>query len=978
MRFPFLIACCSAGLAVAGPLDLHLNKRFQDQVLFERVESGGPATFAGRGRDFAIRLTAGDVKFLSDGAGAPLDMRLIGAKPSAAEGCGDPGANVNYLLGPRSQWRTGKVFSSVCYRAAYPGVDLTYYGRDGQLEVDFRVGPGADPSAIQIEWHGAKKVELSRSGELTVSTPHGRIRWAAPILYQQTGEERRRIDGGFRLLGRNRVGFVTSAYDHGRELVIDPVAVFSTFLGGSAANLVRGTAVDSSGNVYVTGHSSSLDLPVTKGAYQTGYGGGTSDVLTGDVMIAKYSPSGTLLFLTYLGGQKDDCGWGIAVDASGSVYVTGYTNSTDFPVTQGVIQTKFGGFTGSSYIFTLGDAFVSKLSGDGTKLIYSTYLGGLGDDGAFAIAVDASGDAYITGTTNSNAFPTSPTAFQKSLHGSGGQEYYPAFGFPLVGGDAFVSKLNPTATALLYSTFVGGTGDDVATTIALDGLGNAYIGGYTLSYDYPTTTGALKSSFSGAEGQNEFFIEGDGFITKLNPSGSALVYSTYVGGSGDDCIAGLTVDGSGDVFATGNTTSPDFQTTSGSFQPKYAGPTVLPFFVDQLFGDAFLLKLNPAGNQLVFSTYFGGSGDDYGMGLALDSLGNVILTGFTDSPDFPVTSNALHAQLAGPQPSMDDVILGDAFVAQFSPTGSRIYATYVGGTLDDAGLSAAVSSSGAAYVGGSTYSPDFPVVNAAQATFTGKTGLFTGNAFVLGISGFGPQNPGVPSIDSVLNASGETPSIAPNTWIEIKGGNLSAATPRIWQSSDFVGGQLPTQLNNLSATINGEHAFVYYISGTQVNVLTPADAATGTAHVVVTSPQGSSSIFNVQMQAYAPGFFQFGGTPYVAATHADGSYIAPAALYPGLSTPAKPNETVVIYGNGFGAVTPAVVNGSVAQSGTMPVNPVISIGGVQAQVVFAGLVAPGEFQFNVVIPPNLPSGDAAISATIDGFTTQAGALLTIQ
>jgi uncharacterized protein (TIGR03437 family) len=236
-----------------------------------------------------------------------------------------------------------------------------------------------------------------------------------------------------------------------------------------------------------------------------------------------------------------------------------------------------------------------------------------------------------------------------------------------------------------------------------------------------------------------------------------------------------------------------------------------------------------------------------------------------------------------------------------------------------------------------------------------------------------------PAITAVANAEGESPTIAPNTWVEIKGVNLApAGDSRIWQGTDFVGGQMPTQLDHVSATLNGKSAYVYYISPTQINILTPPDALTGAVQVVVTNNGVATAAFTVQAQALSPSFFVFNGGPYVAAVHANGGLVGPATLYPGSTTAAMPGETVVLYANGFGPTSRPVVSGSILQSGALSPLPVIKIGGATATVQFAGLVAPGEFQFNVVVPSNAPDGDQAIAATYNGLTTQSGALLTVQ
>jgi Beta-propeller repeat len=377
------------------------------------------------------------------------------------------------------------------------------------------------------------------------------------------------------------------------------------------------------------------------------------------------------------------------VDSFGSAYVTGHTNSTDFPTTPGSFQTTFGG----SF-----DAFVTKLNPTGSGLIYSTYLGGSGDDESNAIAVDATGSAYVTGLTTS-PFPTTPGAFQTIFGGVN---------------DAFVTKLNPTGSGLVYSTYLGGSGNDTGEGIAVDSLGNAYVTGLAAS-TFPTTPAAFQTIFGGGIA--------DVFVTKIDPAGSLLVYSTYLGGSGDDVGLGITVDGSGNAYVTGDTTSIDLSTTPGAFQTIYGGAH-----------DAFVTKLDSAGSALVYSTYLGGSGDDAGFGIAVDGSGNAYVTGITTSADFP-TLNAMQSIIGGGF---------DAYLTKLNPTGSGlVYSTYLGGSGYEQGRGIALDGmpNPNAYVVGLTGSTDFPTtIGALQTTFGGasydafvtKIADISGGAFVIG------------------------------------------------------------------------------------------------------------------------------------------------------------------------------------------------------------------------------------------------------
>jgi uncharacterized protein (TIGR03437 family) len=315
---------------------------------------------------------------------------------------------------------------------------------------------------------------------------------------------------------------------------------------------------------------------------------------------------------------------------------------------------------------------------------------------------------------------------------------------------------------------------------------------------------------------------------------------------------------------------------------------------------------------------------------------------------------------------------------QFSPTGTRTYATFLGGSSDDVILAMAVSS-GTAYVAGLTGSQNFPTANAAQAK-NGSTAASTMDAFVAAISGFAGSGGGTgPSISSVTNAFGDSSTIAPNTWVALKGTKLApAGKSRIWQDADFANNRMPISLDGVSVKMNGKDAFVYFISETQINVLTPPDLTAGPVQVVLTNNGTASAAFTVQAQPYSESFFVYNGGPYVIAVHLDASRIGPPSLFPGLTTPAKPNEKIVLFANGFGPITPPVVSGSVTQSGPLPSLPVVKIGANPATVEFAGLISPGLYQFNIVVPAGTPDGDNSITASFAGLNTQAGTLITIQ
>jgi len=494
------------------------------------------------------------------------------------------------------------------------------------------------------------------------------------------------------LAGGCRDSVEPTAPDAGRALadvsanaLNDPVLFYSTYLGGGSPDFGRGIAVDAAGNAYVTGHTSSLNFPTTAGAFQTGGQGGQ------DAFVTKLNPTGSgLVYSTYLGGSDEDFAVGIAMDAVGSAYVTGGTKSTDFPTTAGAFQTTNAGGSPTSCCGSGHDAFVTKLDPAG-GLGYSTYLGGNAVDDGLAIAIDAAGNAYVAGHTVTlslpNTFPTTPGAFQTTTGGFG------CSGFE----NAFVTKLNSTGTALVYSTLLGS--EDAGLGIAVDALASAYVTGFTISPSFPVTPGAFKTSTNntGACGGPQ-----DAFVTKLNPFGTGLVYSTYLGGSGVDQGAGIALDALGDAYVTGGTGSGDFPTLV-AFQPAFGGTR-----------DAFVTKLNPFGTGLLYSTYLGGSGDDFGQGVAVDALGSAHVSGGTSSTNFPITTGVPQTTLGGSY---------DAFVTKLNPTGAGlVYSTYLGGSGDDFGQGIALDAlpNPNAYVAGFTSSTNFPTTPGSfQTTFGG-------------------------------------------------------------------------------------------------------------------------------------------------------------------------------------------------------------------------------------------------------------------
>jgi hypothetical protein len=765
-----------------GRLPLHFEAN--------RGQTHEDVRFLARGSGYSLYLTAGEAVLVltKPNADAKRELRstserlstqvratpvvvrmsLVDAAPTPlVSGLDELPGKANYFVGnDPAKWRTNvSTYARVHYREVYPGIDLVYYGNQRQLEYDFVVAPGADPKRITLGFDGAQRLEIDAEGALVLHAAGGTVRQRKPVMYQEIVGARTPIEGGYVLKGANRVGFEVAAYDSARPLTIDPVLIYSTYLGGSGSDVSLGIAVDAAGAAYVTGATTSLNftanctfpctvLDATRSGSQ-------------DAFVSKLNAAGTaLVYSTYLGGSGSESGLGIAVDTAGNAYVTGVTDSTNFPTTMGAFRSTFGG--GST------DAFVAKLNASGSGLIYSTYLGGNSLDSGNGIAVDAAGAAYVTGATQSTNFTAGCTAPCVVLKGTlGGSS------------DAFVTKLNATGTALVYSTYLGGTtqypfpggpanGDDAGFGIAVDAAGAAYVTGTTNSGDFTASCTAPCTALKG----NHTTFTWSVFVTKLNAAGTALVYSTYVGATEPlapfDTGLAIAVDASGAAYLTGFTQSRAF--TADCKAPctvlydcsRHTNPTG-----PGLTGgsDAFATKLNPAGTALVYSTCLGGTGAETGYGIAVDSAGAAYVTGRTQSADFAADCAAsctvLDGTLGGSQ---------DAFVTKLNATGTAlVYFTYLGGSGGfEEGRGIAVDASGAAYVTGFTDSTNFPTTAGAfDTTFNGGSA----DAFVAKI-GSSPAGYEIVSRRVLVPASGITNvNVSCSGGNKVMGGGFSIETP---------------------------------------------------------------------------------------------------------------------------------------------------------------------------------------------------------
>jgi hypothetical protein len=611
-----------------------------------------------------------------DFVGANGNARIAGEEKTAAV--------VSYFKGPREQWKTGlATYGSILYSDLWPGIDLVYSGTPDRLKYSFRIRPGADAGRIALAYRGVTGVALNDVGELEVETPAGRLKDEKPSAYQEVQGRRVGIDVAYRLQSGaagqpSGYGFELGSYDRDLPLVLDPaILVYAGYIGGGSAGLDQGfgIAVDASGAAYVTGRADSSEssgFPVTAGPDLTFNGGS-------DAFVAKVSADGTsLVYAGYIGGASFDFGFGIAVDGEGNAYVTGQTQSNEstFPVTVGP-DTTFNGFV---------DAFVAKVNAAGTALDYAGYIGGTGNDSGRGIAVDGEGNAYVVGQTQSSQLMGFPVAFGPDLTFNGGT-------------DAFVAKVNSVGTALEYAGYIGGSNNDFGLGIAVDGSGSAYVVGQTQSNE---------TSFPVAIGPDTTYNGGfDAFVAKVNAGGTALDYAGYIGGEANDLGFGIAVDVSGNAYVTGSTASTAF--------PATVGPYLTPNGLD----DAFVAKVRSDGTALEYAGYIGGSGNDQGRGIAVDSLGNAYVTGTTrsDETTFPV--------IGGPDLTYNGS--DDAFVAKVNAGGTALdYAGYIGGAGSDIGFGIAVDGFGNAFVTGSTDSSEatFPAAVGPDLTFNGGTDAF--------------------------------------------------------------------------------------------------------------------------------------------------------------------------------------------------------------------------------------------------------------
>ena len=803
-------------------------------LAFESAPDGVNYLARGAGLSVAVQATGVAIRLgKSAEKSATIQLKFAGsnARAQARPERKLPGTS-NYFIGSdRSKWRTGVPnFEQVSYLGVYPGIDLIYYGNQSQLEYDFRVQPGSNPSAIRMIFESESRPAVSKDGDLLV----GKLRQHRPVAYQTIQDTRRPVDCRYVVRNSGEVGLELGAYDNNLPLVIDPVLSYASYMGGSVNDGVTSVKVDAAGNLYIAGFTTSPGFPV-KGAAQTSFGGSTSPVKQGqfgDAFVAKLNPAGnSVVYATYVGGNGDDFATSLAIDAAGNAYIAGSTQSSNFPASATAPQRTYKGFTNDNGFYNPGDGFTVKLNPAGNQLLYATYLGGALNDLAMGIAVDGSGNAVVVGATTSSDFPTTAGSLYPQYRGANNTG--PNFG-PSIAGDGFITILNAAGSAFSYSTYFGGAGRDGISSVALDAQNNIYVGGITLSSDFPVTAGAAQGTFKGVPSQvnGSTRVPGDGFISKLS-SARALVYSTFLGGARMDAVTGIAVDSEGFAYVTGGTVSTDFPVSAGAAQSSYRGSGAVGTIGAAYGGDAFVTKLNTTGTAFSYSTYLGGSGDEGGLGIAVDGSGNAFVTGFSLSTDFPKTADALqpiHGGFGGQAIAANSEFqvperprnTGDAFLTTMSTTGAITYSSFYGGRGDDAGATIALDSAGNAYIGGNTLSTALPgTASGAQTTYTGAGQQWPrGDGFVTKFD-FGSKIPAQPARINIIPGFSGTGTVS-----------TRLATPFTVELVDAAGAVVANTTVSFSAT------------GATVSPATATTDAQGRASTTVTlgATVGSGSV----------------------------------------------------------------------------------------------------------------------------------------
>ena len=733
----------TAPLALAIALASTAASAAPPPLVFEAAREGfvarGAAWSAALGAEGVTLLLARPSPYGGAGAQSPapvtLRMRVDGANPHAALRGESALASVSHVLvgSDPAQWRHAVPhFARVRAANVRPGVDVVYYGNPTHLETDYEIAAGADPAVLALVFEGADALRVDADGALVVHAGGVEMRELRPIAYQQDGGARIPVEARFEVVGPDRVRVALGAYDRTKRLVIDPVLAYSTYAGGALSDFGRRVAADALGNSYVTGRTLSLDFP-TSSPLQPSFGGGAYDAF-----VTKIDAQGAVLWSTYLGGSGEDRGADVDVDAQGYLYLVGRTDSPDLPVLR-AIQPTLAGAT---------DSFVAKLRPDGSGFVFLSYLGGTGSDEAQGVAADGRGRLVAVGSTSSPDHPLASPL--QSVYGGGAS-------------DAWLAILSPFGDRLELSTLLGGGLADVAANVEVDAQDRPVVTGSTDSADFPVAN-AVQAARAGAS---------DAFVAKIDPTAHALVFSTYLGGSGngaagDEVGADVALDPAGNVYVAGRTRSADF-------------PVVAALQAVLLGGeDAFVTKLAPGGAPILYSTHLGGSAGDEARAIAVNAAGLAFVTGRTASADFP-TASPLQATHGGGG--------ADAFVTVLAPNGaSLLESTFLGGNDADDGFGLALDAQSNVFVSGETASANYPTLHAAQPVSGGHGDAFATKlleASEIAVRLAPPLSPGAGARLTVELANGAQTAklVEMKVWIEGPGlaptSLVGATAPRI-------------------------------------------------------------------------------------------------------------------------------------------------------------------------------------------------------
>jgi hypothetical protein len=776
-----------------------------------------------------VARNGGYSAFLTTGGGIVLSLRPAGAslpvaRDQAAKGGSAKSANAmlqftllgavqhpevvgenlqsgvaNYFIGrDPAKWRRNvPTFAQVRYRNVYPGIDLVYYGNHRQLEYDFAISPGADPGQIQFQIDGAKQIRIDAAGDLVLGTASGTLRFQTPAVYQELGGVRVPVKGSYVLRDSSHVAFRLAHYDSSQALVIDPVLVYSTYLGGGGNDQPAGIAVDASGSVYVAGTTDSTNFPLaTVGSLPTG---------TPHVFVAKLDPSGSnLIYTDYIGGNSQDYGYALALDSNKEVYVTGSTASSDFPV----VHPYQGSYPGSFNVF------LTRISADGSSLLYSTYLGGNGSDVPAGIAIDQLGSVVVAGNTTSTTFPTA-NAYQASANPNQGGLY---------GNYGFLTKFSPDGSSLIYSTYLAGNSNvpyncggtpcwaspySAVNGVAVDGNGNAYATGVTNTYNFPTTPGAYQGTNSTQQNSNV------GFVSKFDASGNSDYSTLFYEASGSFTdLNAIAVDSAGSAYVTGVALSDGtFPITSTSI----CDPSVYGFGCDF----AFVTKFDPAGASLAYSTFLGPNNDAKPQAIVLDASNDAYILASTSSSSF-ATVNGIE-----PYSNRNDLLL-----VEIDPiAGTQLFATYLGASGDEFPAGIALDSSNNLYVAGATDSPDLPITPGAFQNIPGGGP----DAFVFKI---GPgSEPSLTTAPGLLEFPAQAVGVAsqPQTLLLRNMGSASLSIASITTTGDF------SETNDCATSVPAAGSCTLSVTftptsiGTRNGAIVIEDDAAGSPHRITLS-----------------------------------------------------------------------------------------------------------------------------------------------